>query len=86
MKVARWLGLMFGLVMLLLGGGFVVIDLDTKVSALLNHDLNFHPVTTFPLGTIAGVPCLWLGYRLAFTKPVRPKLPRFGRPRFKTEP
>ena len=55
----RILGLLFGIPILLIGAMWIAIDVGNK---------------TFPVMTIFAAPCVWVGYRLIFTKP--PSHPR----------
>jgi len=67
----RILGLLFGIPILLIGAMWIAIDVGLSSNANRR---------TFPLMTICAAPCVWLGYRLVFTKPVRSSLPRLKPP------
>jgi hypothetical protein len=71
-SMMRMIGLLFGIPILLIG--FMWIAIAAGLSAE-NRNL-FHS----PLMATCGALCLWLGYRLIFTKPVKPAPPRLRRP------
>jgi hypothetical protein len=73
----RTLSKLYHYPILLWGTCWVVIDTGTAIQNALLKDLK-HPIPprTFPIGTLMGLPCLWLGYRLLFTKPVMPRMLR----------
>lgn len=60
--------LSLGVMILLMGIAFVTMDAWSAVADALNRDPNVRVIRTFPLGTLYGAPCLWLGCRLLFTK------------------
>jgi hypothetical protein len=73
----RCFGLLFGIPILLLGTVCIGVALAGVIGNALNKD--YHAITT-PLA-LYGLPFVWLGYRLVFTRPVKPSMPKFKRPK-----
>jgi hypothetical protein len=63
--------LILGAMILLIGIAGVTMDVWGAIADALNRDPHVRVITTFPLGTLYGAPCLWLGCRLLFTNPPR---------------
>jgi hypothetical protein len=63
--------MILGATILLIGIAGVAIDVAGAIANALNRDPNVRVISPFPLGTLYGAPCLWLGCRLLFTKPPR---------------
>ncbi len=71
----RFCGLLFGIPILLLG----TICIGTALAGVIGNAINKdYQATGMPLA-LYGLPFVWLGYRLVFTKPVKPSLTRFKR-------
>lgn len=68
-RVHRCFDLIIGIPVLLLGVCAMAIDVLTSIGAAGNADPNTHPITTFPGGTVLGIPLYWLGFRLVFRAP-----------------
>jgi hypothetical protein len=66
----RFFGLLFGIPILLIGLMWISID----VGLMAEHRQG-------PLMGICGALFVWLGYRLVATKPVKPSMPKFKRPK-----
>ena len=81
----RILGLFFGIPILLIGISWIAISMGGEIENALNIDPNFRPIRTFPVMTICGALCVWLGFRLLFTKPVKRFAPSLKRQKFQTE-
>jgi hypothetical protein len=79
MRFLRIAALIFGIPILLIGVCWITIDAGGEIGNALNKNPNLRVIRTFPMGTLCGVPCMWLGYRLVFTKPVKPSLPDLKR-------
>jgi hypothetical protein len=77
----RLFGLLFGLPVLLIGTICIGVALSGVIGNALNKDPNSHAIGAFPVFALYGLPFVWLGYRLVFTRPVKPSMPKFKRPK-----
>src|SRR5258708_37195811 len=67
--IHRTFDLVIGIPFLLLGACTIGFDLLTWIGAARNLNPNFRPITTFPAGTIIGIPLFWIGHQLVFRTP-----------------
>ena len=72
----RVAALIFGVLILLIGFVGIALDVYLATANALKWDPSFRAITTFPFGTLSGMLCLWLGYRLVFTTHVNTLLPK----------
>jgi hypothetical protein len=72
----RGIALIFGVSILLIGIIGIAFEVTAAVADAINRDPNHRVITTFPFFTLYGTLCLWLGYRLIFTKPFKSLVPR----------
>jgi hypothetical protein len=73
----RFFGLLFGIPVLLLG----TICVGGALASVIGGVLNKAPMWAFPAYAFYGLLFTWLGYRLVFTKPVKPTLPNLWKPK-----